>query len=210
VTIVLEPRAYRDSFALLRQFDGWRCWWCPVASGIIFGGLYTMPVVGGVGSIYLAHSRSVVVITLGVVAAIMLAEISKRLIRRQPWFAPLGWRFGRYATPNDFSGAVQVLIKEAGYDRACRLLRQAKLCPESGRRTPPPPDAPELDATFSVLPTKAAPTTSDLKADIAQLLVEVGIGGRAGGLEFGRAAYGTPQTTLSERAPAPINDGRNG
>ena len=177
---------------------------------MIFGGLYTMPVIGGVASIYFAHSRSVVIITVGVVIAIVLAELSKRLIRRQPWFAPLDWRYSRYATPNDFSGAVQVLVREADYDRACRLLRRAKLCPESGRRTPPPPDAPELDATFSVLPTKAAPPTSDLKADIAQLLVEAGIAGRAGGLEFGRVAYETPQATLPEPAPAPIDDGRNG
>lgn len=210
MTIVLEPRTYRDSFALLREFDGWRCWWCPAVSGVIFGGLYTMPVVGGMASIYLAHSRSMVVITLGVVIAVMLAEISKRLIRRQPWFAPLGWRFGRYTTPSDFSSAVQVLVREADCDRACRLLRRAKLCPESGRRTPSPPDAPELDATFSVLPTKAATPTSDLNADIAQLLVEAGIGGRAGGLEFGRVAHGGPQTTLSERALAHIDSGRNG
>jgi hypothetical protein len=209
VTIVLEPRTYRDSFALLRQFDGWRCWWCPVASGMIFGGLYTMPVIGGVASIYLAHNRSVVAITVGVVIAIALAEFSKRLIRRQPWFAPVDWRFGRYATSNDFSGAVQVLVREADYDRACRLLRRAKLCPESGRRTQPPPDVPELDATFSVLPTKATPPTSDLKTDIAQLLVEAGIGGRAGGLEFGRVAHEAPQTTLPEPAPAPIDNGRN-
>jgi hypothetical protein len=187
----LTLNRYRDSFALLREFDGWRCWWSPVASAVILAGLYLLPVVGGVASVYVGGSnRDLLRVTIGVCIALALAGLSTRLLRHEPWLAPLDWRFRRYETPGDFSESWPVLLREGDYDRAQSVLRRARLSPHSGRRTPPPPDAPLLDSTFTVSPTRATPTGIDLCMEIAHALSNAGIGGRVGGHEF------SPQTEL--------------
>jgi hypothetical protein len=176
---------YRDSFALLREFDGWKCWWCPVASAAILVGLYALPVVGGVASVYLGGSdRELLRVTVGVCIALALGDLSRRLLRRQPWLAPLDWRFRRYEAPGDLSESWPVLLRDVDYERAQAVLRRAALSPHSGRRTPPPPDAPQFDATFTVSPTRATRAGIDLRAEIATVLSKAGIEGRVGGLNF--------------------------
>jgi hypothetical protein len=176
---------YRDSFAVLREFDGWRCWWCPIASGLILAGLYLLPVIGGVACVYVGgNNHSFLRVTAGVCLALVLADVSRRLIRREPWLAPLNWRFRRYESPGDLSESWPVLLQEADYDRAQVALRRAALSPHSGRRTHPPDDAPQLDATFTVSPTRSTPPSLDLRGEIARVLSSIGIEGRVGGHEF--------------------------
>lgn len=185
----LTLNRYRDSFALLREFDGWHCWWCPVASATILAGLYLLPVVGGVASVYVGGSdRDLLRVTIGVCIALALAGLSTRLLRYEPWLAPLDWRFRRYETSGDLSESWPVLLQGSDYERAQSVLRRARLSPHSGRRTPPPPDAPKLDSTFTVSPTRATPTGTDLCTEIARVLSSAGIHGRVGGHEF------SPQT----------------
>lgn len=185
MALVVDPQSYRYAFAELREYDGWRCCWCPLVSGLILLGLYGMPVVGGVASVYLGgDSDSLFRVTLGVCLALVLAALSRRLLRDQPWLMPLRWRSRRYQADPDLATAWPVLLREADNDRAQRTLRRASLSPHSGRRTFPPPDAPQLDATFTVSPTRATPAGVDLKAKVADLLSGVGIEGRVGGHEF--------------------------
>jgi hypothetical protein len=185
MAFVVDPQSYRDAFAELREYDGWRCCWCPLVSGLIFLGLYGMPVVGGVASVYLGgDSHSLFRVALGVCLALVLAALSRRLLRDQPWLMPLKWRLRRYEAVTELSTAWPVLLREADYDRAQKILRRAWLSPHSGRRTFSPPDTPQLDATFTVSPTRATPAGVDLKAKIADLLSGVGIEGRAGGHAF--------------------------
>jgi hypothetical protein len=176
---------YRDSFALLREFDGWRCWWCPIASAAIFVGLYALPVVGGVASVYVGgDSHNLLRVTIGVCIALALGSLSRRLLRHKPWLASLDWRFRRYESPGDLSESWPVLLRNMDYERAQTSLRRAALSPHSGRRTPSPPDAPQLDATFTVSPTRSTAAGTDLRAKIADVLSSAGIEGRVGGHEF--------------------------
>jgi hypothetical protein len=176
---------YQDSFAQLREFDGWRCWWCPLASALIAMTIWAWPVIGGVAGFYIGgDGSSVVRVALGVIVGQALSSLARWWLPAKPWLAPLNWRFRKYEIDFDLSNSWPVLLRDADYDRAQRALRRVGLSPHSGRRTYPPDDAPQLDATFTVSPTRATPTDADLQADIARVLSGAGIEGRVGGHEF--------------------------
>jgi hypothetical protein len=182
-SLVGKVRDYLFLSRRLREYGGWKTQWRPVAGLLIALGLLLLPIVGGVASVYLGQSHDLVSATAGVCVALALAWVSSRLAKGAPWDAPVKRGLRLYEQIDNPAGPTLILVREADYDRAERLLRRHKYFAHSGKRiVVPPSDVPHLDTELVVYRSSAVkPQIVDLKASLVALLGEAGLEARVSG-----------------------------
>lgn len=178
-----KVRGYLFLSRRLREYGGWKSQWRPVAGLLVALALLLLPVVGGVAGVYLGQSHDLLSATIGVCVALVLAWVSSRLAKGEPWDGPVRRGLHFYEQTDNPAGPTLILFREADYDRAERLLRRHKYFVHSGKKiVVPPTDVPHLNTEMVVYRSPVVkPQVADLKASLVALLREAGIEARVSG-----------------------------
>jgi hypothetical protein len=82
----------------LIEFDGCTSLWRPACAVLAVVGLFAMPVVGGLASIYVGGNGANVPRTiLGVCVAVILTSIGSKMMWREPWRLPMDSRLNAFS-----------------------------------------------------------------------------------------------------------------
>jgi hypothetical protein len=134
----------------LREYEGPRCLWRPVACAAVFATVVLLPLAGWVGEVYIvANGQSLALVIIGVGVALILTALADRFRKREPWRALVVGRLWTFEKPD----AVQLalLVGVSDLETAARELRHAKFNPFLERLIgAPPDDAPELNGEILV------------------------------------------------------------
>lgn len=185
--VVVEPYTYREMVWRLRQFEGDRCLWRVVASGLILAAIPAVPATAIIADTYLAgRTPWTAVAAMGIVVAAM-STLATSFWRRKPWRTTVANRLWTYECTDALPWAIRVLVRPADDVRAAAALRKAKFNPHSFLRLPsPPPDAPDLTVQITVVrpPAWHQPASDEMQVqDVADVFRQAGIRARVAGVD---------------------------
>lgn len=184
--IAQDQRSYRETFRLLREFEGSRAYVSLVIAGLWLL-LAPMLTLGAFFAGYVAGVlQQPVWVVVGALLALALPFALERLQEVRPWHAVLSgrlWTFEHTTEPHDLN----TLIRTADHAAAERALRHAKLNPGRGAtRIQPPPDATDLDLRLIVSrsPCWHLPPLPEIHEQIRDALGAAGIRARVAGIDL--------------------------